>query len=77
MEKKLALTFGLIAFAVFSNAQAEDKDLTFATACTSSNKQATLSFVGDILIHKALYQVVVADTKHFSQIWQKTDPLIQ
>lgn len=77
MEKKLALTFGLIAFAVFSNAQAGDKDLTFTTACSSSNKQAILSFVGDILIHKALYQVVVADTKHFSQIWQKTDPLIK
>jgi len=53
------------------------RDLDYSTACDSSNDQATISFVGDILIHKALYQVVVSETKHFSQIWQNTDVLIQ
>lgn len=53
------------------------KDLTFTTECSANNNEATISFVGDILIHKALYQNVVNQTKHFSQLWQKTDPLIQ
>lgn len=53
------------------------EDLLFSTPCSSDNDQASLSFVGDILIHKALYQIVVKDTKHFSQIWNKTDGLIQ
>lgn len=56
---------------------AYSKDLSYSTSCDSTNNQATISFVGDILIHKALYQVVVNDSKHFSQIWQNTDGLIQ
>lgn len=53
------------------------KDLTYSTACSVNNTEATISFVGDILIHKALYLNVVNQSKHFSQLWQKTDPLIQ
>jgi hypothetical protein len=52
-------------------------DLKFSTSCDSHNQQAIISFVGDILIHKALYQAVISETKHFNQIWKKTDPLIQ
>ena len=77
MEKKLSLSIVFSIFTLLSSASAGEKDLTFSAACSPSNKQATLSFVGDILIHKALYQVVAAQTKHFSQIWQKTDSLIQ
>ncbi len=51
-------------------------DLKYSTACDPKNQQVIISFVGDILIHKALYQAVVSETKHFNQIWIKTDPLI-
>ena len=50
-------------------------ELSFLTKCNTSNQQITLSFVGDILIHKALYQAVVSETKHFTQLWKKTEPL--
>lgn len=53
------------------------KDLTYSTRCDSTNAEATISFVGDILIHKALYQTVVRESQHFSQIWKNTDGLIQ
>ena len=54
---------------------AQDKDLSYSTNCSSSNNQVTISFVGDILIHEALYKVVVNETKHFSQIWKKVEGL--
>lgn len=53
------------------------KDLAYSTSCDPKNSEATISFVGDILIHKALYQIVAKESQHFSQIWQKTDGLIQ
>ncbi|MGZ3787752.1 MAG: CapA family protein [Bacteriovorax sp.] len=56
--------------------RASERDLTYSTPCDSKNNQIALSFVGDILIHKALYEVVDQETKHFSQIWNKTDKLI-
>lgn len=52
-------------------------DLDFSTACDARNDLATVSFVGDVLIHKPLYQAVVAGTQHFSQIWKRTEGLIQ
>lgn len=71
MKIKLILALCFITSNLFA------KDLQYSTACDSTNNQATISFVGDILIHKALYQVVVSETKHFSQIWEKTNGLIQ
>lgn len=65
----LILTWGALA------AQAGG-DVTFNAVCDNRNSLATFSFVGDVLIHKALYQRVAAETKHFSQIWRKTDVLI-
>lgn len=55
----------------------EQLDLHFSTACDSKNIQITISFVGDVLIHEALYESVVQETKHFSQIWKKTEGLFQ
>lgn len=63
----------LLLFFITPNIYA--KDLTYSTACDPNNDQAVLSFVGDILIHQALYQAVVGETKHFSQLWEKTNGL--
>lgn len=71
MEIKLFTILFFIVSTVFA------RDLYYTTACNPNNSEATISFVGDILIHKALYQVVVKESQHFSQIWQKTDRLIQ
>lgn len=71
------MIFRLIIPLVLSVNLSFAKDLLYSTACNSNNKEATISFVGDILIHKALYQVVVNESKHFSQLWQKTNGLIQ
>lgn len=53
------------------------RDLSFSTRCESGMEVATLSFVGDILIHQALYREVVQGTQHFSQIWRRTDGLVR
>jgi hypothetical protein len=78
MKSKLIL---LVFFSHLSFSQeiasGEKLDLTFGVACDSKNLQATMSFVGDILIHKALYQAVASETLHFTQLWEKTNPLIQ
>ncbi|MBO9665980.1 MAG: CapA family protein [Bdellovibrio sp.] len=70
---KLAAT--LLAFPVC--AQAQSRDLKFTTACDLNKTQIMVSFVGDVLIHKPLYQAVVAGSKDFSQIWRRTDSLIE
>ncbi|UOF01304.1 CapA family protein [Bdellovibrio reynosensis] len=52
-------------------------DISYSTACDSRNQIATISFVGDILVHKMLYEAVARETKNFAQIWRKSDSLIQ
>lgn len=52
-------------------------DLNYSTPCGAPEETAVVSFVGDILIHKALYQAVVSETHHFTQLWKKTESLIQ
>lgn len=75
------ILFILIALTV-TTGFAEEKfapsslDLSYETDCDSRNDLITLSFVGDILVHQALYRAVVAGSQHFSQIWRKTDGLI-
>ncbi len=56
---------------------ASDRELSFKTPCESPQSVATLSFVGDVLVHEALYRSVVDGTKNFRQIWRRTDSLIQ
>ncbi|WII73845.1 CapA family protein [Bdellovibrio sp. 22V] len=53
------------------------KDLQFSSMCDSQNDVVTLSFVGDILIHKMLYDAVVRESQQFSQIWNATDYLMK
>ena len=74
----------LIAFLILNQTAFSDEtnsknilDLTFSSLCETKNQLATIAFSGDILIHKALYKAVVAETKHFSQIWKNTNQLIQ
>lgn len=56
---------------------ASGPDLNFKTPCGPPDSVASLSFVGDILVHEALYRSVVDGTKNFRQIWRRTDGLIQ
>ncbi|AHZ85334.1 Capsule biosynthesis protein CapA [Bdellovibrio bacteriovorus] len=48
----------------------------FQTECQDGQERIGLSFVGDILVHEALYRAVVNGTQHFNQIWRRTDPLM-
>lgn len=79
MNKKLIVVTLLLIRSVFSaeSAPKSNLDLIYSTPCDSRNQQAVISFVGDILIHKELYLTVVAETKHFNQLWEKTNLLIQ
>lgn len=65
----------LLAYQTVSYANSS-RDLTFSGRCDASNK-ATISFVGDILIHKAIYKSVASQSKDFTQIWKAVNPMIQ
>ena len=52
------------------------QDLNFSGSCQAS-KKASISFVGDILIHKAIYKSIASGSKDFSTIWKATNPMIQ
>lgn len=53
------------------------QQVKFSESCSTSEPLVTISFVGDVLIHKMLYQNVVNSTKRFSSLWEKTDGLIR
>ncbi|MDG0816880.1 CapA family protein [Bdellovibrio svalbardensis] len=69
--------FLFLAILLPALAHADKRDITFSTRCDTRNDLATVSIVGDVLVHKALYESVVSGSKKFSQIWKKTNPLIQ
>lgn len=69
----LVLVFLLIT-PVFASAAASD--IQFQTECQDTSERISLSFVGDILVHEALYRAVVKGTQSFSQIWRRTDSLM-
>lgn len=71
--KKTILLLCLLLCPLFTGAQ----NLRFSETCSTSNPLVTLSFVGDILVHKMLYQNVNQTTKRFSSIWERTDDLIR
>jgi poly-gamma-glutamate synthesis protein (capsule biosynthesis protein) len=50
-------------------------DLAFSGRCGPSQHFASISFVGDVLIHKLLYVNVVQESQDFSQIWRGINPL--
>lgn len=74
---KIFLKALLLCFVWLPISFAQEASLSYSQSCDSRDDMATFSFVGDILIHKALYEAVIADTQHFSQIWRKTDSLIK
>lgn len=71
--KKIVSIIALVLCSQLVSAQT----VRFSETCTSSEPLATLSFVGDVLVHKMLYQNVVNSTQRFSSIWEKTDILIR
>lgn len=85
MKTKLFLSLLLMAGSAFSQEQVVTPaplpsvapDLAYSTMCDTRNELVTLSFVGDILVHQALYRAVVAGTQNFAQIWSRTDGLIK
>lgn len=73
MKNTILTTLLLVPTITFANS---GLDLSFQGSCENPNK-ATISFVGDILIHKAIYKNVVNESKDFSQIWRPVNPMIQ
>lgn len=71
--KKMSCALFFLLFGLTASA----KDLSFSTSCNDPGSSVTISFVGDILIHEALYRSVVSGTQHFTQLWRSTNPLIQ
>lgn len=71
IKKSLAVMLGIFPSVVF----AQGGDLQFSGRCGPGQHFASISFVGDILIHKLLYLNVLAETKDFSQIWRGINPL--
>ncbi|WP_413585291.1 CapA family protein [Bdellovibrio sp. HCB274] len=71
LKKSLAVLLGIFPSLGF----AQGRDLNFSGKCEANLPFAAISFVGDILIHKMLYQAVVRETKDFSQIWRPINPL--
>lgn len=53
-----------------------NRDLQYSASCRGA-ATAQISFVGDVLVHRAIYESVVKGTKSFSQIWSRTDSMIQ
>jgi len=52
-------------------------DLSFQADCEKSGDNATISFVGDILVHRAIYESVVNNSKRFASTWKRTIPFFQ
>lgn len=53
------------------------RDLVYKTTCADAEQNVVLSFVGDILVHGAIYNKVVEQSQDFSQVWRRTNGLIQ
>lgn len=58
-----------------STGWAQSRDLSFSSSC--SKETVFISFVGDILVHDAIYKSIVQGSQKFSQAWKRTDSLIQ
>lgn len=73
MKKLIIASLLMTQTTAFANSS---RDLNFSGSCAASNN-ATVSFVGDILIHKAIYESVANGSKDFTQIWRSTNSMIQ
>lgn len=72
MKKTIAILYLMVCPQILFAQQVK-----FSESCSTSEPLVTISFVGDVLIHKMLYQNVVNSTKRFSSLWEKTDGLIR
>lgn len=50
------------------------QDLEFNSKCAQSNDRVTISFVGDILVHRSIYESVVNGSKRFASTWKRAIP---
>lgn len=50
------------------------QDLSFQTKCVQADNKATISFVGDILVHKMIYEAVANNSKRFASTWKRAIP---
>lgn len=74
------LFWGLLAsttLAASSSWAESSRELSFSESCAQDEQNVVLSFVGDILVHGALYNNVVEQSQDFSQIWRRANGLIQ
>lgn len=68
----------LLSFGLFQSAWAQGH-LVFHGPCQENPPPdiVTVSFVGDILVHKAIYVSIVEGSKRFSETWKRTLPYLQ
>lgn len=67
----------LLSFGLIQPLWAGPRDLSFQATCNQGQNTATISFVGDILVHRAIYEAVVNGSKRFASTWKKTIPYFQ
>lgn len=71
------LFYILLTHCAYSS-EVTNRPITFTPQKLSPTETVRISFVGDILIHDALYQkVIVSKSKDFSQIWTKIIPFFE
>lgn len=63
----------IVTFLVSQNILAA-QDLSFQAKCAKADDKVTISFVGDILVHRAIYESVVNNSKRFASAWKRTIP---
>lgn len=69
------MRFIILALALFVSQYAfAAQDLSFQAECGQATDKVTISFVGDILVHRAIYESVVNNSKRFSSTWKRTIP---
>lgn len=72
------MRFIVLAFAfLVSQSTLASQDLAFHVDCTQASDKATISFVGDILVHRAIYESVVNNSKRFASTWKRAIPFFQ
>jgi len=70
----MRMGLGLLVILSFCQNLWAQQDLSFKPSCHQGEEIATISFIGDILVHKEIYLSVVNGTKRFATNWKKTIP---
>lgn len=72
--RRLSMIF--MVSALIQNAFGVQRDVLFTPSCAEKQDAATISFVGDILVHKDIYLSVVRGSKRFVQTWKRVVPYL-